>query len=42
VFDRSCVRLTLGYVGVLTLILLLFGAVVVVILRAVVADLQDT
>ena len=41
-FGRSRVRLTLGYVGILTLILLLFGAVVVVVFRAVVAELQDT
>ena len=38
-FDRSRVRLTLGYVGILTFILLLFGAVVVVGFRSVVADL---
>lgn len=41
-FDRSRVRLTLGYVGILALILLLFGAVVVVGFRSVVAGLQDT
>jgi len=42
VFDRSRVRLTLGYVGVLTFILLLFGAVVVVGFRVAVYKLQDT
>jgi signal transduction histidine kinase len=41
-FDRSRVRLTLGYVGVLALILLLFSAVVVVGFRSEVANLQDT
>ncbi len=40
-FDRSRVRLTLGYVGILAFILLLFGAVVVVFFRYAVADLQD-
>jgi signal transduction histidine kinase len=40
-FNRSRVRLTLGYVGVLALILLLFGAVVVVGFRFAVAELQD-
>jgi signal transduction histidine kinase len=40
-FDKSRVRLTLGYVGVLTLILLLFGAVVVVGFRSAVAEIQN-
>jgi len=40
-FDRSRVRLTLGYVGILAFILLLFGAVVVIFFRYTVANLQD-
>jgi signal transduction histidine kinase len=40
-FDRSRLRLTLGYVGVLALILLLFSAVVVIGFRISVAKLQD-
>jgi signal transduction histidine kinase len=40
-FNRSRVRLTLGYVGVLALILLLFGAASVAAFRLVVAEIQD-
>ena len=40
-FNRSRVRLTLGYVGILAFILLLFGAVVVLGFRQAVAELQD-
>ena len=39
-FNRSRLRLTLGYVGILTLILLLFGAVVVAAFRSAAAELQ--
>ncbi|QIN84921.1 hypothetical protein GBA63_21435 [Rubrobacter tropicus] len=40
-FGRSRVRLTLGYVGILAFILLLFAAVVVAGFRYAVAELQD-
>lgn len=40
-FGRSRVRLTLGYVGILSLILLLFGTVVTFGFRYVVTQLQD-
>jgi signal transduction histidine kinase len=40
-FDKSRLRLTLWYVGILAFILLLFGAVVVLSFRYTVVELQD-